>query len=199
MKKVTKILAVIAFSITMISCSSENDTSKQKETVKAKTSETTKPVENIYAKDKYLDLMRLSTIDNKFSQKDWEKISNTVKSFDEFKKKTKNKIATIDELTSFFKNQGYADYQEGKNDIMRFSSLYQIAVGIPANIGSLGGIKKLYSEEQFKKSCKESGQVYNEAHLSAKDIKNIEKHTHVIGHSKSIEVSIEAAEAFENK
>jgi len=199
MKKTTRILAVIAFSITMISCSSENDTSKQKEMVKAKTSETTKPIENIYAKDKYLNLMGLSTTDNKFSQKDWERISNTVKSFDKFKKKTKNKIATIEELTSFFKSQGYTDYQEGKNDITRFSSLYQIAVGIPANIGSLGGIKKLYGEERFKKSCKESGEVYNEAHLSAKDIKNIEKHTHIIGGSKSINIMIEAAEAFENK
>ena len=199
MKKVTLILAVIAFSITMFSCGGGNNTSEQKETVKPKTSENTKPVKNRYAKDKYLDLMGLSTVDNKFSQKDWDRISKVVKAFGEFKQKTKNKIATTDELASFFKKQGYTDYQEGKDDIIRFRSLYQIAIGIPMNIGSLRQIKQVYSEEQFKKSCKESGEVYNEAHLSAEDIKNIEKYTDVIGKAGSIKITIEAAEAYKNK
>jgi len=199
MKRVTLILAVIAFSITMFSCGCGKNTSEQKETVKPKTSKNTKPVKNRYAKDKYLDLMSLSTVDNKFSQKDWDRISKVVKDFGEFEQKTKNKIATADELASFFKNQGYTDYQEGKDDIIRFRSLYQIAIGIPVNIGSLRKIKQLYGEEQFKKSCKESGEVYNKAHLSAEDIKNIEKYTDIIGKVVSIKITIEAAEAYKNK
>jgi len=199
MKKATLILAVIALSMTLFSCGGGNKTPEQKETVKPKTSENTEPVKKMFAKDKYLDLMGLTTVDNKFSQEDWDRISKVVKAYDEFKQKTKNTVATTDELTSFFKDQGYADYQEGKDDILKFSSLYQIAVGIPTNIGSLGQIKKMYGEEQFEKSCKESGEIYNDAHLSAEDIKNIEKHTDVIAKAGSVKIAIEAAEATKNK
>jgi hypothetical protein len=202
MRKVTLILTVV-LTLALFSCggNSNSDSSNKKviKTEQTKQTQETREEENTYVKDKFLKDMDLKTTDNKYSQKEWKQISKTCNAYNEFKETIKNNNATCEELETFFKNQGYKDYQEGKNDILKFKELYQIFLGIPVNIGSLGGIKKLYGEEQYLKSCKSTGEEYNELGLSADDLKNIEKNGEIISQAYLINMSINTAEVLSNK
>ncbi len=197
MKKVTIILTVVS-TFALFSCggSSGSNSSKQEAEV-AESVEKTEPVketkkeENTYVKDKFLQNMDLKATKDKYSQQEWEQITKTCNAYSEFKKTTKNKLPTKEEFTAFFKDQGYSDYQAGKDDIMRFKELYKISMGIPTKFGSLNGTRKLYGDEKYKEACKSLGEEYNELGLSANDLKNIEKHSDVISEAYSISISLD--------
>ena len=196
MKKVTLILTVVS-TFALFSCggSSSSDSSK-KEAEVAESVEKTEPVketkkeENTYVRDKFLQNMDLKATKDKYSQEEWEQIAKTCNAFNGFKKTIKSKIPTQEEFGSFFKSQGYSDYQAGKDDIMKFKELYKISVGIPTQFGSLNGVKKLYGEEKYIESCKSLGEEYNELGLTANDLKNIEKHSDVVSKAYSISISL---------
>ncbi len=197
MKKVTLVLTVVS-TFALFSCGgSSSSNSSKKETEVAESVAKTEPVkevkkeENTYVKDKFLQNMDLKATKDKYSQQEWEQISKTCKAYSGFKKTTENKIPTKEEFTAFFKDQGYSDYQAGKDDIMRFKDLYKISMGIPTKFGSLNGTRKLYGDEKYKEACKSLGEEYNELGLSANDLKNIEKHSDVISEAYLIAMSLD--------
>ncbi|RLD38109.1 MAG: hypothetical protein DRI74_04900 [Bacteroidetes bacterium] len=204
MKKVTLVLIAVS-TLGLFSCGGDSESKSatqekntKTEAVKTEVAEaaTTKVNEekNIYVKDVLLKNMDLKATENKFSQEDWDRISKTCDAYSEFKTTTENEIASHEELDKFFKSQGYKDYQTAKEDVQRFGDLFEVTVALPTNFGSLNGIKKLYGEEQFIKSCKESGEIYNELMLTAEDLKNIEKYSKVIGEAWALKGIINASE-----
>lgn len=204
MKKVTLIL-IVFLTFAFFSCGdSANSNSANKE---KKTTEKTNQLKQKqkgdqvykYAKDEYLKDIDFKAKENKFSTADWERISKTCNAFDAFKKTVKNRPLSKDNLETFFKNQGYKDYQEGKDDIYLFSGLYKIVVGFPNELGILKTIKKLYSKEEYEKACNSTADIYNENGLTAEDVKNIEKNKRIINKASLIKISIETAEALSNK
>jgi len=198
MKNTVLLFATIA-SFVLFSCggNSEDKTPQSENAAKkeAVKTETSKKSENFYVRDKFLDKLGLTATNDKFSNEDWARISKTVKAYKDFKKTFKNSIPNHEEFENFFKSQNYANYDVGKKDVLAFAELYKIAMGIPTDFGSLGGIKKTYGEEQFVKSCKELGDKYNELNLSVNDLKNIEKKSKVIGGANSMKIMINNSES----
>ena len=186
MKKVTLILAIV-FIFILSSC---GDNAKSEDSSKSKTSEVetlktenvkVKKETNIYVKDIYEKYLGIKATKNIFSQKDWDQILKVCAAYKVLKNTTDVNKMTEAEWGDFFKKQGYADFATGKDDILRFKKLYKVSTSIPSQVGSLSGIKKLYGEEQYEKSCAETGDIYNELNLSFEDLKNIEKYSIVIG------------------
>jgi len=197
MKKVTLVLTVVS-TFALFSCggSSNSNLSKNEVEVTESVEKTTpakevKKEENTYVKDKFLQNMDLKATKDKYSQQEWEQISKTCKAYSGFKKTTENKIPTQEEFATFFKDQGYSDYQAGKDEIMKFKELYKTVTAIPTQFGSLNGVKKLYGEEKYIESCKSLGEEYNELGLSANDLKNIEKHSDAISEAYLIAMSLD--------
>ena len=196
MKKLTLVLTVVSI-FALFSCGgSSNSNSSKKEAEVAESVAKTEPIkkakkeENTYVKDKFLKNMDLKATKDKYSQQEWEQISKTCNAYSDFKKTTKNKIPTQEEFATFFKSQGYSDYQAGKDGIIKFKELYRTATAIPTQFGSLNSVKKLYGEDKYKESCKSLGEEYNELGLSANDLKNIEKYSNVISKAYSIAISL---------
>jgi short subunit dehydrogenase-like uncharacterized protein len=201
MKKASLFLITIS-TVVLFSCGggSSSKTAVQEKTTVEKSGQKEqsqqKKQENVYAKDKYLKDIDFKATENKFSEEDWKRISKTCTDFDKEFKKT---IPKMNDLETFFKNQGYENYQAGKDDIYVFAGLYKIVVGLPNNMGILRTIKKNYSEEEYKNACNSTAEIYNDQGLSAGDIKNIEKNQKVISDAYSIKMSLEAAEASKGK
>lgn len=194
MKKLIVILVAMV-SFTLFSCGedSSNEDSTKNEMKKVETSKTEhakKEKKYVFVKDVYEKDLGLKATKNKYSQKDWDQIYKVCKAFPEFKKSTDVNKATFDEWNTFFVAQGYANMEEGNDDVLKFKELYKVALSLPVEIGSLNGIKKLYGEEKYKKSCAATGDEYNELNLSFEDLKNIEKYTKCIGEMKLIAMSL---------
>jgi len=198
MKKIT-LLAVTAMSVlTLSSCggdSSEKQSDKKEESV-AKTEQATKKQEakkeeNIYVKDKFLKDMNLTATSDKYSQDDWNRISKLAKAYEVFRKENEGKAKTQETYETFFKNQGYKSFDEGKANILEIAKLYKVAIAIPTNFGGLGAIKKLYGEEKYKESLKNTSEEYNKLGFSTNDLKNIEKYSDGIGKVYVLKTSLE--------
>ena len=200
MKKLSLFLISIS-TVVLFSCAggSNSKTADQKKTTVEKSGQkeqSQQKKEYVYAKDKYLKDIDFKAIKNKFPEEDWERISKTCTAFDKQFKKT---IPQMNDLETFFKNQGYENYQAGKNDIYAFAGLYKIVVGLPNDLGILGTIKNNYSAEDYKNACNSTAEIYNKEGLSAGDIKNIEKNKKMISDAYSVKMSLEAAEASKGK
>ncbi len=199
MKKVTLFFITLISVISLTSCGSNSSTKQpdKKDIAVAKTEQTDqkqepKKEDNMYVKDNYLKEMNLTTTTDKYSTEYWSKVSDLSKAKEEFKKI--HKPATKEDIAVFFKNQGFKDFESGKNFVLNVSKLYkEVAYGIPTNFGSLGGVKKLYGNEKYKEQLKNLSDEYNELGLSGNDLKNIEKHSKDIGNIYGMKISLEYA------
>ena len=199
MKKVTLFFITVISVLSMSSCGGDSNAKKsdKKDEAVAKTEQAeqnqeAEKEENTYVKDKYLKDMNLTTTTDKYSTEYWSKVSNLSKAIEEFDKI--HKPATKEDITTFFKQQGFDDFESGKDFVLEVSKLYtEVAYGLPVNFGSLGTIKEIYGNEKYKEDLKNMSDEYNELGLSGNDLKNIEMHSDDIGEVLGMKISIEYA------